>query len=181
MKPIKIACLAAAACVFIMILNQSCGPKRLAVHPAAEVERDAGEKPAAVAEEKKPEPRVEEKPVAAPVEKPNFNFKNIQFEHDSHVLKTDSYTILDQISREMLKDRHAKFIINGHASIEGAADYNMSLSIDRANAVRIYLVNSGIPAENLTTKGYGATQPTASNDTEAGRALNRRVEIKHVP
>jgi OOP family OmpA-OmpF porin len=54
----------------------------------------------------------------------------------------------------------------------------MQLSIDRANSVKTYLSNSGVNTENLTVKGYGETKPIASNKTEHGKRLNRRVEIK---
>ena len=171
-----------AVCVGILALStQSCKPKQVVVQPAAEViEREA---PAERVVSETPKEAPKEAPTTVePVATtpPNYDFNNIQFEYDSHVLKTDSYAILDHISREMRKDNEAKFIIDGHASIEGTAEYNMELSIDRANAVKLYLVNSGIPADNLTVNGYGATRPTASNDTETGRAQNRRVEIKHV-
>ena len=166
-------------CIGILTLShQACGPKKMVLQPAAEVVEEIKEEPIKV-EEEKPVPPVE--PTPAPrVEPPNFNFSNVQFEYDSHVLKTESYAILDQIAREMLKDPEAKFIVDGHASIEGTAAYNMELSIDRANAVKLYLVNSGVRGNNLTTKGHGATKPVASNDTETGRAQNRRVEINHV-
>ena len=170
------------ACISALAISyQSCKPKQVVVQPAAEVvEREAPEE-RIVAETPKEAPKqapTTVEPVS--VAPPNYAFNNIQFEYDSHVLKTESYAILDQISREMRKDNDATFIIDGHASIEGTPEYNMELSIDRANAVKLYLVNSGISGNNLTVKGYGATRPSASNDTEAGRALNRRVEIKHV-
>lgn len=82
------------------------------------------------------------------------------------------------MGQEMKQFPDVKFNLNGHASIEGSASHNMTLSIDRANSVKAYLVNMGVPAENLETKGYGASQPVATNDNEEGRALNRRVEIK---
>lgn len=157
------------------VVQQSCKPKKVLVNESVEVNREPAQP---VQEVQKP---VEEKApvVAEPKEEaPNYNFRNIQFELDSYVLKTESYEILDQIYREMRKDPNARFHINGHASIEGSAEYNQKLSVDRANAVKIYLVNSGVNANNLITVGYGATQPVASNDTEAGRSLNRRVEIK---
>jgi|SRR5690606_32813894 len=171
--------LAVAACLFVAF-SFSCAPKRMAVHPAAEVQRE--DSTPVVVEKKEPEP-VKQEPVVAPVvaEKPDYEFADIQFEYDSHVLKTESYRVLDRIAREMLKDEDAKFIIDGHASIEGTPEYNMTLSVDRANAVKVYLVNSGVRAANLQTKGYGATRPTASNESEAGRARNRRVEIRHQP
>ncbi len=172
------SCLLASCTILLVISQQACGPKKMVLQPAAEVVENVRDEPVQVAEETPKATPIEEAPTTVPVEPPNFNFNNILFEYDSHVLKTDSYATLDQIAREMLKDGSATFIIDGHASIEGTAAYNMELSIDRANAVKLYLVNSGIGANNLTVKGHGATQPTASNDTESGRALNRRVEIK---
>ena len=171
--------LAIAACLFVAF-SFSCAPKRMTVHPAAEVERE--DSTPVVVEKAAPAPVKQETavtPVAA--EKPNYDFTDIQFEYDSHVLKTDSYRVLDRIAREILKDENAKFIIDGHASIEGTAEYNMTLSIDRANAVKVYLVNSGVRAANLQTQGYGAPRPTASNETESGRARNRRVEVRLAP
>lgn len=180
MKTIN-SCLLAACASALALSTHSCKPKQVVLQPAAEVVERETSAERVVNETPKEAPK-EAPTTVAPVATtpPNYNFRNIQFEYDSHVLKTDSYAILDGISREMRKDSNAKFIIDGHASIEGTAEYNMELSVDRANAVKLYLVNSGIPADNLTVKGYGATRPTASNDTEAGRAQNRRVEIKHV-
>lgn len=158
------------------VLHQSCKPKKVLVNESVEVNRE----PVQPVQETPPPAVVEEKtePTPAREEAPNYNFRNIQFELDSYVLKTDSYAVLDQIYREMRKDPNVRFHINGHASVEGSAEYNQKLSVDRANAVKIYLVNSGVNANNLITVGYGATQPVASNETESGRSLNRRVEIK---
>jgi len=152
----------------------SCKTKKVAAKPTPppaprEVPAPAPTPPPAPA----PEP---EKP--APVEKPNFNFSNIQFEFNSDVLKTSSIQILDQAVVEMKKDPSAKFTLNGNSSAEGTPEHNMSLSVDRANAVKSYLVNAGIDASTFTIKGFGATKPITSNSTEAGKAQNRRVEIK---
>lgn len=114
----------------------------------------------------------------APVEKPNFNFANIQFEFNSSVLKTESFSVLDQATREMKKDPSVKFILNGHSSAEGSTAHNMQLSLDRANAVKSYLINAGLSSSNFTVKGHGETQPVTSNATEEGRIMNRRVEIQ---
>jgi OOP family OmpA-OmpF porin len=57
---------------------------------------------------------------------------------------------------------------------------NMKLSEDRANSVAAYLVKKGVAADQLTTKGYGPTRPVAANDSAAGRAKNRRVELKPI-
>lgn len=153
---------------------QACKTKKIAAKPAPAVTKPA-EAPAQA-----PEPApVEKKEEPAPApEKANYAFENIQFEFNSGVLKTASFAVLDQVATEMKKDNSVKFIINGHSSAEGTAEHNMSLSVDRANSVKSYLVNAGIPATNLSIKGFGATQPAVSNDTEEGKVANRRVEIR---
>ncbi len=104
-------------------------------------------------------------------------YENIQFEFDSSVLKTSSYPVLDQVSTD-LKNNNGRVTLDGHASAEGSESYNMNLSKDRANAVKTYLVNSGVDAGNIAVNAYGESRPIASNATEEGRAQNRRVEIK---
>jgi OOP family OmpA-OmpF porin len=158
-----------------VILLQACKAKKLAQkpEPVAEVTKPAPveeTKPAPVAETPKPAPAPE-------VAKPDYNFSNIQFEFNSGILKTDSYPIMDKAAAQMKMDPSVKFILNGHASAEGTDAHNMALSVERATAVKAYLVNSGINADNLTVKGYGDKKPIADNSTEAGRVLNRRVEI----
>jgi len=102
-------------------------------------------------------------------------FETIGFEFNSSVLKTESYPTLDKLS-SVLRENGGKVTVAGHASSEGTAAYNMKLSKDRANSVKTYLVNSGVSASSVVTKGYGETKPIASNDTEEGRIQNRRVE-----
>lgn len=109
---------------------------------------------------------------------PAFNYKNILFEFNSSVLKTSSYPVLDEIAREMKKYPGMQFSLNGHSSAEGTDTRNMTLSIDRATAVKSYLVSAGINGRNLEAKGFGESLPVNSNGTEAARQLNRRVEIK---
>jgi len=113
-----------------------------------------------------------------PTPKPNYSFSNIQFEFNSAVLKTSAYQILDKAVMEMKKDPTVKFNLNGYASAEGTADHNMSLSVERANAVKTYLINAGISGDNLTANGFGQSNPISQNTDEAGRAINRRVEMK---
>jgi OOP family OmpA-OmpF porin len=67
--------------------------------------------------------------------------------------------------------------VAGHADSTGPAEYNMGLSLRRANAVRDYLVSKGVAADRLVVRGYGESQPTATNETREGRAKNRRVEL----
>jgi len=104
-------------------------------------------------------------------------YSNIQFEFDSSVLRTSSYPVLDATSAD-LRSTGKTVEVAGYASSEGTAAHNMSLSRDRANSVKTYLVNSGVAASKLKVKGYGETNPIADNSTEEGRVLNRRVSFK---
>ncbi|MBY0425059.1 MAG: OmpA family protein, partial [Cytophagales bacterium] len=80
---------------------------------------------------------------------------------------------------ETLKDApKAKIEIAGHTDAVGKDEDNLKLSQDRANSVVTYLVQHGIFPDRLVAKGYGETVPVATNDTDEGRALNRRVEFK---
>ncbi len=105
------------------------------------------------------------------------NYAPIQFEFDSYVLKTSSYPTLDKVSQD-LRNTDSSLTLEGYASAEGTEAYNLQLSKDRANAVKNYLVNSGVAADKLNVIGYGEANPIASNATEAGRIQNRRVEFK---
>ncbi|MBK0384229.1 OmpA family protein [Pedobacter sp. SD-b] len=107
-----------------------------------------------------------------------FDYKNIQFEFNSSVLKTSSYETLEKIAQQIKKSGDTKYLLKGNSSAEGTEKRNMMLSIDRANAVKAYLVNNGIASNRLITKGFGESNPIADNNTEAGRILNRRVEIE---
>ncbi|EDM36728.1 possible outer membrane protein [Pedobacter sp. BAL39] len=172
MKFFKPQLLLAAVLLFGISL-QSCKSKKVVAKPTPPV---VAPKPEPV-EEKQPEPEPAPEPAPVP-EKASYNFNNIQFEFNSDVLKTASFEILDQVVREMKKDLTVGFVLNGNSSAEGSVEHNLSLSVDRANSVKSYLVNAGIPAANLSIKGFGATKPITTNDSEEGRALNRRVEIK---
>ena len=105
------------------------------------------------------------------------SYSNIQFEFDSSVLKTSSYPTLDQVSAD-LRSSGATLTLEGNASEEGTTDYNYQLGLDRANSVKNYLVNSGVPAAQVNVVSNGETKPVASNATEEGRQLNRNVQFK---
>jgi len=156
-----------------LITMESCHAKKKVVQqaPPPDTTKPAPPPPAPPAPAPQPAPA----PAPAP---PNYSFKNIQFEFDSSILRTDSYPILDAAAAEMKKDASVNFVLNGYASAEGTAAHNMTLSQDRANSVKAYLVNTGVPTANVTAKGNGTSNPVADNNTEAGRVLNRRVEIK---
>ena len=156
----------------------ACKAKKAVVkqEPATDTVKPAPTPAATPAPAPAPAPEKQE-PAPAP-EKQDFHFPNVQFELNSAVLKTDSYQTLDLVAGSLKAAPTTKLVLNGNSSAEGSAEHNMSLSVDRANAVKAYLVNAGVSGDNLTAKGYGESKPIADNTTEEGRALNRRVEIK---
>ena len=103
--------------------------------------------------------------------------KGIQFESGKDVIKTSSYGILNNVVDIMKENPEYKLIIDGHTDAQGDDDKNMELSKKRAAAVKKYLVDKGIDAGRLTSRGFCETVPKATNDTPAGRAENRRVEF----
>ncbi|MET0299682.1 MAG: OmpA family protein, partial [Flavitalea sp.] len=104
--------------------------------------------------------------------------RNIFFDINKFELRPESFSELDKIV-QLLKDNPTLNIqIYGHTDNVGKASDNLKLSNDRAGAVVKYLVSKGIEAKRLASKGFGATVPVATNDTEQGKALNRRTELK---
>jgi OmpA-OmpF porin, OOP family len=102
----------------------------------------------------------------------------IEFETAKYVIKPSSYQKLDEIVETMKEYPNAKFVIEGHTDNVGSEEDNQTLSESRAYAVRQYFVDKGIDPDRLTFKGYGELRPRATNETAAGRATNRRVEIR---
>ena len=84
---------------------------------------------------------------------------------------------LDKVAERLKANPQEKAKVNGYTDITGPASYNVHLSQKRANAVKDYLVSKGVAASRITTKGYGATDFVAPNDTIANRAKNRRAEV----
>ncbi len=107
-------------------------------------------------------------------------FANLEFETAKSVIKTSSHNSLDKIVELMNKKPDFKLLIEGHTDNVGRDASNMSLSQNRALAVKQYLVSKGIDADRINAKWYGETKPIADNDTEEGRQKNRRVEMKIV-
>ncbi len=103
--------------------------------------------------------------------------KNVFFATDSDQLKPESFPELNRMAA-LIRELSLEATLDGHTDSMGAADYNLDLSRRRAKAVRDYLVSKGIDAGLVKSEGFGLTRPVAKNDTEAGRALNRRVEIR---
>jgi outer membrane protein OmpA-like peptidoglycan-associated protein len=108
----------------------------------------------------------------------DFYAKSILFNTSSSSFKSGITEQLDYIYGVIAKYPKSNFAISGHTDSDGSTSYNMKLSSDRANAVMNYLVSQGVESTRLTAKGYGEDMPIDSNKTRAGKANNRRVEIK---
>ncbi len=104
----------------------------------------------------------------------------VLFDFDSAEIKSEAYPMLNEASDILKKNSELNVAIDGHTDNIGPADYNMKLSERRANAAMEYFISKGVDAKRLTIKGFGITKPAANNDTEEGRAKNRRVELTPV-
>ena len=107
-----------------------------------------------------------------------FVLKNIFFEFDKSNILQQSYKELQQLIELLTENPNMKIEIGGHTDDKGTIEYNQRLSENRANAVVKYLINKGISEKRLKYKGYGELHPIDTNETEAGRFNNRRVEFK---
>lgn len=103
--------------------------------------------------------------------------KNIFFDFDQYTLKPESKTELNKLVDLLRKNPSLRIQINGYTDSTGSREHNLQLSQNRAQAVVDYLISNGIAGGRLKAKGYGASNPVSSNETEAGRALNRRTEL----
>jgi len=103
---------------------------------------------------------------------------NVFFDTDKYDLKQESRAELNKLVEFMNNNSGITIEIGGHTDNQGSAAHNQQLSENRAQSVMQYLVDNGISAERLSAKGYGQDNPVADNDTESGRAKNRRTEVK---
>lgn len=105
--------------------------------------------------------------------------ETIHFAFDSAAIQPIGKAVLDaRVVPALRANPDVKIRVAGHTDSTGPADYNMGLSLRRAESVRDYLVSQGISITRLSVLGKGEEQPIASNDTTAGRADNRRVEFE---
>ncbi|MBC7686942.1 MAG: OmpA family protein [Aquabacterium sp.] len=108
----------------------------------------------------------------------SFVLDNCTFESGKATLKPEAYTVLDELVEYLNRKDDEKIEIGGHTDNVGKPEANMTLSTNRANTVRAYLLTKGISPDRVTSKGYGLTMPIADNDDEEGRQMNRRTEVK---
>ncbi len=99
------------------------------------------------------------------------------YDFDAAVVKPAARTNLESLARSLEKYKDTELLIAGHTDSVGTDSYNQQLSERRARAAADYLIGQGVSASRLRTVGMGEREPVVSNDTDAGRAANRRVEI----
>lgn len=106
---------------------------------------------------------------------------DVTFDTGSAVVRPGLHSEIDRVARVMNQYPNTVIRVEGHTDSRGSDEYNMELSNRRANAVKELLIQRGIAGSRIEVFGFGKTMPVASNDTEAGRQRNRRVEIKIAP
>ncbi len=115
---------------------------------------------------------------AAPPPAKKIVLRGVNFDFDKAEVRTDGIPVLKEAASILKENPDVRVAVNGHTDSMGPEDYNKTLSLRRAEAVKKFLVSEGISAARLEVNGFGESQPVASNDTRDGRAQNRRVELK---
>lgn len=105
----------------------------------------------------------------------------VTFDFGKANLKSQFYPALDNVASTLAQYNQTIVEVSGHTDSVGSDAANQTLSVQRANSVGNYLMGKGLVRERFEIVGFGETRPVASNDTDSGRALNRRVEIRVVP
>ena len=101
----------------------------------------------------------------------------IRFKTGSYEIDEEKSIGLEDLYRTVIDNPGQAILIEGHTDNVFTEEYNQVLSERRAEALKAFFVNKGIPEERIITRGYGETRPIANNETEEGRAKNRRVEV----
>jgi len=122
-----------------------------------------------------PPPPVAQAP--PPPLKKKIVLRSVHFDFDKSTIRSDAVPVLDEAVEILKAEGVVAVIVEGHTDSVGTDAYNQKLSHRRAEAVRKYLVEHGIPSNRISTEGFGESRPVASNDTADGRAQNRRVEL----
>lgn len=148
--------------------------------PADEVKCGSMNKEIAATVEAAPEPVMAVAPVVTdePVIKEVINLKGVTFKTGSDEINSSSYVRLNISAVDLVRNPELNVIVAGHTDNVGDAGFNRELSQKRAESVKAYLINKDVDASRLTARGFGDSEPAASNDTAEGRAKNRRVELR---
>lgn len=105
---------------------------------------------------------------------------NVTFNTNEYTIRPQFHDVLDSVAQVLAKYNDTRLQVNGHTDSTGSADYNYNLSNRRATSVANYLASRGVDQNRIISQGMGPDQPIASNDSESGRAQNRRVELQIV-
>jgi OOP family OmpA-OmpF porin len=124
-----------------------------------------------------PPPLPEATPAPAPPMKQRIILRGVNFDFNSSDIRADARPVLDQAAELLKANAGVDVRVEGHTDSIGSEEYNQALSVRRAEAVYRYLVNRGVDPERFIVEGFGESRPVADNDTETGRAQNRRVEL----
>ena len=103
--------------------------------------------------------------------------KDLHFASGKHTIQASSYAVLDQLAEYLIRKKTLKIRVEGHTDSDGSEASNLTLSQNRAIAVKAYLEKKGVPATLIVTSGFGEEKPIADNATADGKAQNRRTEI----
>jgi len=109
-----------------------------------------------------------------------YTLNNVFFDSGKSTLKPESSKELNKLAEYLLLKKKLVVEISGHTDNVGNKETNQKLSQERANSVKAYLTQKGVPPAQILAKGYGDTQPVADNATEEGKQKNRRTEVKTV-
>ncbi|MFI5367150.1 MAG: OmpA family protein, partial [Candidatus Binatia bacterium] len=101
----------------------------------------------------------------------------VHFDSDKADIRPDAIAVLDEAAQILKDESGILVVVEGSTDSNGSEAHNRTLSQRRAQAVRQYLIDHGVSERRLRAEGLGASRPVASNDTEDGRAQNRRVEL----
>lgn len=102
----------------------------------------------------------------------------IEFELGSARLLSSSFELLDKVADILIKHGRLKLLVFGHTDDTGSREFNDTLSLKRASAVKFYLASKGVQPDSVRIFGYGSSRPVLDEKTERARALNRRVEFR---
>ena len=115
------------------------------------------------------------------ITQPPFELEDVQFATKQSVLSKRALVILRALANHLERRPELKLDVDGHTDNIGDAQDNLALSVDRAHAVKDFLMSCGVQSDRLTVQGHGESQPKTSNDSEEGRRINRRTEFRWVP
>ncbi|MBI3785722.1 MAG: OmpA family protein [Deltaproteobacteria bacterium] len=132
---------------------------------------------AVVAEAAPPPPPPAAAPAAPPIKK-KLVLRGVNFDYNKSNIRNDAKPILDEAAATLKEESNVNISVEGHTDSRGTDAYNQKLSERRAKSVADYLSAHGIATSRLSTVGYGESRPVAGNDSDEGRAQNRRVELR---